>query len=74
MSTRTREMATLAYRQPERIWAGSGSGAMCSLCGSPIQAHEIEYEIALPSTERILRFHFLCHRRWEARGRHVDQR
>ena len=54
-----------AYRQPVRIWAGSGTGATCSLCGSPIQAHEIEYEIVLPSTERVLRFHFLCHRRWE---------
>jgi hypothetical protein len=60
-------------RQPVRIWAGSGTGAMCSLCGCPIQAHEIEYEVVLPSTERILRFHFRCHRRWEAQGRHDEQ-
>jgi hypothetical protein len=65
---------TPAYRQPVRISAGSGTGATCSLCGCPIQAHEIEYEIVLPSTERILRFHFRCQRRWEAQGRHVDQR
>jgi hypothetical protein len=55
-------------RQPVRIWAGSGTGATCSFCGSPIQANEIEYEIVLPSTERILRFHFRCHRRWERRA------
>lgn len=61
-------------RQPVRIWAGSGTGATCSLCGSPIQANDIEYEIVLPSTEQILRFHFRCHRRWEAQGKHVDQR
>jgi hypothetical protein len=65
---------TPPYRQPVRIWAGNGTGATCSLCGFPIQANEIEYELVLPSTERILRFHFRCHRRWEAQGGHVDQR
>jgi hypothetical protein len=64
---------TPPYRQPVRIWAGSGTGATCSLCGCPIQAHEIEYEVVLPSTERILRFHFRCHRRWEVQDRHDDQ-
>jgi hypothetical protein len=64
---------TPPYRQPVRIWAGNGTGATCSLCGCPIQAHEIEYEVVLPSTERILRFHFRCHRRWEAQDRHDDQ-
>ena len=64
-----------AYRQPVRIWAGNGTGATCSFCGYSIQAHEIEYEIelSLPSTEGILRFHFRCHRRWEAQSRPVDQ-
>ena len=64
-----------AYRQPVRLWAGSGTGATCSLCGSPIQAHEIEYEVELfpATTGRFLRFHFPCHRAWEAQGRHVDQ-
>jgi hypothetical protein len=64
-----------AYRQPVRVWAGNGTGAMCSFCGYSIQAHEIEYEIELspPSTDGILRFHFRCHRRWEARSRPADQ-
>ena len=64
-----------AYRHPVRVWAGNGTGATCSLCGYSIQAHEIEYEIelSLPSTDGILRFHFHCHRRWEAQSRPVDQ-
>jgi len=64
-----------AHRQAVRVWAGNGTGATCSFCGCCIQAHEIEYEIELspPSTERSLRFHFRCHRRWEAQNRHVDQ-
>jgi hypothetical protein len=64
-----------AYHEPLRRWAGSGTGAMCNFCGSPIQAHEIEYEIELspPLTERTLRFHFHCHQAWEAQGRHGDQ-
>jgi hypothetical protein len=64
---------TPPYRQPVRIWAGNGTGATCSLCGFPIQANEIEYEIVLPSIQRILRFHFHCHLRWQAQGRQVDQ-
>lgn len=59
-----------AYRHPVRVWAGNGTGALCSFCGYSIQAHEIEYEIepSLPSIEGILRFHFRCYRRWEAQG------
>jgi hypothetical protein len=64
-----------AYRQPVRIWAGNGTGARCSFCAYSIQAQEIEYEIepSLPSTERIMRFHFRCYRTWEAQGRNVHQ-
>jgi hypothetical protein len=64
-----------AYHEPLRTWAGSGTGATCNFCGSPIQAHEIEYEIELspPLTGRTLRFHFRCHQAWEAQGRHGDQ-
>jgi hypothetical protein len=62
-------------RPRARIWAGKGTGATCSFCGYSIQAHEIEYEIELapPSTERIVRLHFHCHRRWEVQVGHVDQ-
>jgi len=63
-----------AYRPPVRVWAGNGTGATCSFCGCCIHPHEIEYEIELSSpNEPILRFHFRCHRRWEAQNRHVDQ-
>jgi hypothetical protein len=64
-----------AYQQPLRTWAGNGTGATCGFCGRSIEAHEIEYEIELPppATGRSLRFHFHCHRAWEARSRYGDQ-
>jgi hypothetical protein len=59
---------SLSDEQPLRTWAGKGSGASCHMCGRPIKAQEIEYEVELPpeGAGRCLRFHFDCYRVWDA--------
>jgi hypothetical protein len=32
-------------RSAERTWAGRGCGASCAICGRPINADELEYEL-----------------------------
>jgi hypothetical protein len=59
-----------------RLWAGRGSGAPCTVCGEPVEPHEIEYELELvpdadpagsepprPETHRV---HVRCLAAWEA--------
>jgi len=51
----------------ERVWAGPGSGALCTLCDRPITAPQIEYELifgAAPVSVSI-RFHRACQSAWE---------
>jgi hypothetical protein len=54
----------LPYKEPMRTWAGRGTGALCSLCGLPIMAHDIEYEIEQADSPA-LQFHVQCYRVWE---------
>jgi hypothetical protein len=54
----------LSVREPLRTWAGQGTGRLCTLCGRPIEAHQIEYEVELTAGRR-LRFHFTCQQDWE---------
>jgi hypothetical protein len=35
----------LPDRSAERTWAGRGCGAPCAICGRPINADELEYEL-----------------------------
>jgi hypothetical protein len=35
----------LPKRQPERVWAGPGSGACCAICGTSTTADEVEFEL-----------------------------
>jgi hypothetical protein len=76
----TLNVPPVPYRKPLRTWAGHGTGATCHRCGESIQAHEIEYEIELPSVAEehpvrfqarsfgpSLRFHFACYRKWTGR-------
>jgi hypothetical protein len=49
------------------MWASHGTGARCNLCGKPIEARDIEYEVELaPAGNPGLHFHFNCYRTWEA--------
>ncbi len=61
----------LPYEEPLRTWAGRGTGVRCSLCGVPIRAEDIEYEVELltpAGAARGLHFHFNCYRAWETQS------
>jgi len=65
------ERQGLPYQEPARTWAGRGTGALCNLCGMPIRAQDIEYEVELlvpAGNSRGFHFHFNCYRRWESQG------
>jgi hypothetical protein len=36
------------FRIDPEVWAGSPSGRDCIVCGNPIRANEVEYEIPRP--------------------------
>jgi hypothetical protein len=66
IATQKRCQGRLPRIQTARAWAGNGSGELCSLCESPIDAGQIEYEVDCqqgPNTQ-LLRFHELCYRLW----------
>lgn len=58
---------------PHAMFGGFGSGAVCALCGTPILAAEVEYELEYravgvasdPSPRRLIRFHLACHAIWD---------
>ena len=64
------ELPLLQQREPLRTWAGHGTGAICNACGTPIQAHEIEYEVEMSagSGAPSLNFHLMCYRVWAGRN------
>jgi hypothetical protein len=62
------EKGTLPCEQPYQMFGGKGSGKPCSLCGEPIPADQIEYEVQRPGTaggpKGELRFHIVCESIW----------
>jgi hypothetical protein len=62
------ERQALPYQEPMRTWAGHGTGVLCSLCGRPIRAQDIEYEVELAESSRGLYFHVDCYRVWETQS------
>jgi hypothetical protein len=57
------------------IWGGRGSGQPCTLCGDPIRADQVEYEIADSRDGDTLRFHLPCHTAWQFESSAIpDQR
>lgn len=58
------------YHKPRRTWAGRGSGALCDLCGEPIDADQIEYEVelAIDTCNPVLNLHLSCFEEWTASG------
>jgi hypothetical protein len=52
----------IACDEPERLWAGNGSGVTCAACLELIPPTEIEYEAQFAG--RTLHFHLRCHRLW----------
>ena len=51
---------------PRMSWINvvSGRGAECCLCGSPVEAHQLEYKIVDSSCGRFTSLHALCHAVW----------
>jgi hypothetical protein len=51
-------------------WAGRGSGGPCVICGVPIPASDVEYqvtrsrEVSERDTERLLPVHLPCYSIW----------
>lgn len=54
----------LPGQQPESIWAGNGTDALCALCGERIGGNQVEYEIR-DATDRVFVFHLRCHAIWQ---------
>jgi hypothetical protein len=50
--------------EPQKTWAGPGTGSECAACAEAIVASEVEYEVDLAGT--VLRLHRLCHEIWRA--------
>jgi hypothetical protein len=58
----------LPDRSAERTWAGRGCGAPCVICGRPIRADELEYELEFTNDDRQLvhyHVHIGCFWPWE---------
>jgi hypothetical protein len=47
---------------PEKVWAGRGTGTHCVGCGEPIQASDVEYEVVLDGS--VFRVHRDCFIVW----------
>lgn len=58
----------LPAEAPKTIWAGPGTGQVCSLCDRAVESTETEYELnghRDDGTESIIRFHLRCHALWQ---------
>jgi hypothetical protein len=49
---------------PKSFWAGSGTGAMCSLCELTIEPGQVEYELT-GAGGVTFHFHMRCHAIWQ---------
>ena len=48
----------------QELWAGHGTGLICSACAEPIGSEQVEYEVDLSGGVRLL-FHPRCHVQWQ---------
>jgi hypothetical protein len=60
------ELGLLPSVEPPRMWAGHGTGLLCSGCDHRIEADEIEYEFGNGQT---LQMHLGCAALWQAERR-----
>jgi hypothetical protein len=67
----------LPAREPQRMWGGPGSGAVCSLCGQPVRQEEVEFELQFmadgPSTEETYHLHARCLTAWKSEREPSEQ-
>jgi hypothetical protein len=58
------EQGEMPCDEPDKTWAGRGTGTHCAACGETIQPSDIEYEVdLLPGAT--LRLHRDCHDIWQ---------
>lgn len=60
----------LPNRRPDRTWGGSGGGADCTICGTPVKSDELEFEIEFAGSRKgsvadTYHVHIRCFRAWE---------
>lgn len=59
------ETGEIPCDEPDKIWAGRGTGSHCAACGEAIAPTEVEYEVDLPPGRgSTLRLHRACHDIW----------
>jgi len=63
---RKMQQGALPVRQPARMWAGVGTGAVCDGCDLPIHPDQVEYEFG---NGGIIRMHLGCAALWEKERR-----
>jgi hypothetical protein len=63
------DAGTLPLDAPARLWAGIGSGKVCTACEQPIRATQMEYEPEYADGRAVIYFHAECHRLWEEKRR-----
>lgn len=54
---------------PQRLAVVAGRGAACALCGQPISAPDLEYELHFAGGIVPRRFHSTCHTIWDTERR-----
>jgi hypothetical protein len=68
---------TLPRERPEGAWGGPGSGEACAVCGDPVKADELGYEVEFaghvgPSGPGICQLHIRCFSAWELESRNFE--
>jgi hypothetical protein len=55
----------LPSAKAQQVWASKGMGQPCTACGNVIPAHDVEYEVDLPSARAAMRLHRRCIMIWD---------
>jgi hypothetical protein len=64
------ESGRMPNRSPDRLWGGKGTGAECVICGEPVVADQVEFEVEFDrigpdSAADKYRAHLACLSAWE---------
>jgi hypothetical protein len=63
---------TLPKDAPRKVWAGYGSGKVCSACDLPAMIKDVEYEVEMEDHHTFL-FHQPCLALWDQeRARYLE--
>lgn len=63
------DAGVLPLDSPVKLWAGLGSGKLCTLCEQAIHPGQPEYEPQYADGRRVILLHAGCHGLWEAERR-----